>query len=190
MNTKTKALVGALTKALADASSQLLDAACTCVDRSNGHELGCSGLSYTKDFDKLVEKARKLLEAKPASASFPMEYKGWRIEIKMGREFKGTRGSVKSKRGYVATRLSDGKVQEFAPSYDTNPNVQAVKIMIDAEERAKELYAPTKSPKIAENPLEILCQTGKRHPQQHHFLFGEHNLCPDCRKIEEGIKSA
>lgn len=45
-----------------------------------------------------------------------------------------------------------------------------------------------KKVKIAEKPLEILCQTGKRHPQQHQFLFGTHNLCPDCREIEEGRK--
>jgi len=77
---------------------------------------------------------------KTLGKTFPIEYKGWRIEIKMGREFKGTRGSVKGKRGYIATRTSDGKIVEFAPSYDCTPSVSAVKTMIDAEVRAEELY--------------------------------------------------
>lgn len=140
MNTKAKALVEELIQALSEASRRIEETACTCADRSQGHEKICSGATYIAEYESLMAKARKLLEVKGAGASFPMEYKGWKIEIKMGREFKGARGSVKNKRGYVATRLSDGKVQEFAPSYDTTPSVQAVKIMIDAEERAVALY--------------------------------------------------
>lgn len=140
MDKKLKALAEELTKSLESASASLLENSCTCVDRSEGHQPDCSGLREVEDHDKLVEKAKKILTEKPASTTFPMEYKGWKIEIKMGREFKGARGSVKNKRGYVATRISDGKVTEFAPSYDTNPSVQAIKIMIDAEERATALY--------------------------------------------------
>lgn len=140
MEKKARALLEELVKSLADASARVLECACTCADRSQGHEENCSGISYTKQYDALVEKAKKILSEKAASATFPMEYKGWKIEIKMGHEFKGTRGSVKGKRGYVATRISDGKITEFAPSYDTTPSVQAVKCMIDAEERATALY--------------------------------------------------
>jgi hypothetical protein len=140
MDAKTRALIQELTDGLLEASNRLSETACTCADRSNGHEKDCSGLRATKKFDELVEKATKALSGKLVITKFPIEYKGWKIEIKMGREFKRTRGSVKGKRGYVATRLSDGKTTEFAPSYDTTPCVQSVKIMIDAEERALELY--------------------------------------------------
>jgi hypothetical protein len=141
MNKKLKALAEELTKALESASASLLENSCTCVDRSDGHQPDCSGLREVEDHDKLVEKAKKILAEKPSGGTtFPMEYKGWKIEIKMGREFKGARGSVKNKRGYVAIRISDLKTVEFAPSYDTTPSVQAVKIMIDMEERATALY--------------------------------------------------
>jgi hypothetical protein len=140
MDKKTRSLVEELTDALQDASNKLAETACTCADRSNGHERNCSGMTYTEEFDKLVEKARTLLAEKFTSTTFPMEYKGWKIEIKMGHEFKGTRGSVKNKRGYVATRISDGKTVQFAPSYDSTPSVQAVKIMIDVEEKSVALY--------------------------------------------------
>jgi hypothetical protein len=144
MDTKTKGVVEGLLSALSDASRRIEETSCTCVDRSMGHEKICSGIMYTTEYNPIIEKARELLAEKPAGAAFPMEYKGWKIEIKMGREFNGARGSVKSKRGYVATRISDGKVTEFAPSYDTTPSVQAVKIMIDMEERAQVLYGKDK----------------------------------------------
>jgi hypothetical protein len=140
VNNKAKTVIEGLLKALSDASRRIEDIACTCVDRSKGHEKICSGTTYTAEYEQVMEQARKLLAEKSTGASFPMEYKGWKIEIKMGHEFKGTRGSVKNKRGYVATRISDGKVTEFPPSYDTNPSVQTVKIMIDMEERAEVLY--------------------------------------------------
>lgn len=141
MDKKLKALAEELTKALESASASLLENSCTCVDRSEGHQPDCSGLREVEDHDKLVEKAKKILAEKAAAGTtFPMEYKGWKIEIKMGHEFKGTRGSVKNKRGYVATRITDGKITEFAPSYDSNPSIKAVKTMIDIEERATALY--------------------------------------------------
>ena len=141
MNTETKALVEELVKALVDVSKRLEEKTCTCLPSSGGHENICSGTTYTEEYKALVEKARNLLKAKLTITRFPMEYKGWKIEIKMGHEFKGIRGSVKKKRGYVATRLSDGMVSMFAPSYDTTPSLQSVKIMIDAEERGAALYS-------------------------------------------------
>lgn len=144
MDAKTRSLLETLTKALESASASLLENSCTCVDRSEGHQPDCSGLGEVEDHDKLVEKAKKFLSGKLVITKFPMEYKGWKIEIKMGREFKGTRGSVKGKRGYVATRISDGKISEFPPSYDTTPSVQAVKIMIDVEERTVAPYGKDK----------------------------------------------
>jgi hypothetical protein len=73
-------------------------------------------------------------QRKAKGTSFPLEYKGWRIEIKSGADF-GARGSVKGKRGYIATRLSDGKTHKLAPSYDVSPTLAGVKQIIDIEER-------------------------------------------------------
>lgn len=140
MEKKTKALIQELEDGLLEASNRLAQCVCTCVDKTSSHLKECPAIAATAKFDALIEKAAKVLAEKPKGASFPMEYKGWTITIKMGHEFKGARGSVKNKRGYVATRASDKKVVEFAPSYDSNPSVQIVKIMIDAEERAIELY--------------------------------------------------
>jgi hypothetical protein len=142
MDKKTRALIEDLTRSLENASSRLLECACTCVDRSQGHQSDCRALVQTQGHDALTERAWKVLQEMkpPISVVFPMEYKGWRIEIKMGHQFKGARGSVRNKRGYIATRISDGKVVQFAPSYDTTPSVQTVKILIDVEERSTALY--------------------------------------------------
>lgn len=69
---------------------------------------------------------------------FPLDYKGWTINIKMGKEFKGARGSVRNKRGYSAVRNSDGKVIEYAPSYDVSPSLSGIKVLIDVQEKQDE----------------------------------------------------
>lgn len=70
---------------------------------------------------------------KKEGISFPMEYKGWRIEIKMGHEF-GRRGAVANYRGYVATRLSDGKTHNLMPSSAGPASLSGAKAIIDIEE--------------------------------------------------------
>lgn len=48
-----------LLSALQSASAQLLETACTCADRTEGHQRDCSGLSYVKEFDYLIFKVTK-----------------------------------------------------------------------------------------------------------------------------------
>lgn len=133
MDKKLKALAEELTKALESASASLLENSCTCVNRSEGHQRDCSGLRAVEDHEKLVEKAKKILSEKPASITFPMGYKGWKIEIKMGHQF-GRRGAVANYRGYLATRLSDGKTHKLIPSSAGPASINDVKAIIDVEE--------------------------------------------------------
>lgn len=45
-----------LLSALKSAAGHLLETACTCADRTEGHQRDCSGLSFTKEFDYLIFK--------------------------------------------------------------------------------------------------------------------------------------
>ncbi len=80
-----------------------------------------------------VDGLTSALEAalKPKGLSFPCEYNGWKVEIKMGHEFKGTRGSTRRSRGYVATCTSTGEVQEFPPSAGNSVGFMTVKQWVD-----------------------------------------------------------
>jgi len=79
--------------------------------------------------DTLVSRLEAALQKK--GLSFPCEYRGWKVEIKMGHEFKGTRGSTRSSRGYVATNIATGEVQEFPPSAGNSAGYAAVRQWID-----------------------------------------------------------
>jgi hypothetical protein len=60
-----------------------------------------------------------------------MTYNDWTIEIKMGHEFKGTRGSVRRMRGYIATNKFNGKVQEFRPQSGCLQSLTLIKKTLD-----------------------------------------------------------
>jgi hypothetical protein len=83
--------------------------------------------------DGLIERLEVAL--KPKGQSFPCEYGGWRVEIKMGHEFKGTRGSTRRSRGYISTNLSTGEVQEFPPSAGNSVTMVTVRQWIDLKNR-------------------------------------------------------
>lgn len=68
---------------------------------------------------------------KPKGLSFPCEYGGWKVEIKMGHEFKGTRGSTRRSRGYIATCITTKEVQEFPPSAGNSVGFATVKQWVD-----------------------------------------------------------
>lgn len=70
-------------------------------------------------------------EIKPANA-FPQIWKGWSIQIRMGHEFKGTRGSTRRSRGYVAVK--GDRVQEFPPSGGQPASLAGVRAWIDLVE--------------------------------------------------------
>lgn len=53
---KKDAAITQLARALHSAALALEEASCTCVDRSEGHQRGCSGVSHAKDYFKLAEK--------------------------------------------------------------------------------------------------------------------------------------
>ena len=77
-------------------------------------------------------------ERSSKTSKFPLTYKGWKIQVRQGKDFKGTRGSVRNKRGYVATKkkLSMGyRELEFRPTYDTSPTLGTVKSLLDLEEQ-------------------------------------------------------
>lgn len=81
------------------------------------------------EVDNLVNALETAL--KPKGLSFPCEYGGWKVEIKMGHEFKGTRGSTRRSRGYVATNNSTGEIQEFPPSAGNSVGFSTVKQWVD-----------------------------------------------------------
>lgn len=85
--------------------------------------------------DALIDRLEAGL--KPKGQSFPCEYGGWRVEIKMGHEFKGTRGSTRRSRGYISTDLSTGEVQEFPPSAGNSVTMVTVRQWIDLKNRIK-----------------------------------------------------
>lgn len=81
------------------------------------------------DVDRLVNAIEEAM--KPKGMSFPCEYDGWKVEIKMGHEFKGTRGSTRRSRGYVATKISTGEIQEFPPSAGNSVGFSTVRQWIN-----------------------------------------------------------
>jgi len=89
-----------------------------------------------------AEGLASALEAalKPKGLSFPCDYEGWRVEIRMGHEFKGTRGSTRSSRGYVATNISTGEVQEFPPSAGNSAGFASVRQWIDLKKTMEKKY--------------------------------------------------
>lgn len=87
------------------------------------------------DPDGLVRRIEAAI--KPKGQSFPCEYEGWRVEIKMGHEFKGTRGSTRRSRGYVATNIATGQVQEFPPSAGSSAGFSSVKQWVDLMNRTE-----------------------------------------------------
>lgn len=90
------------------------------------------------DPDWLVARIEAAL--KPTGLSFPCEYRGWRVEIKMGHEFKGTRGSTRRSRGYMATNLQSGQIQEFPPSAGSSAGFVTVKKWIDVMVASEQDY--------------------------------------------------
>lgn len=83
--------------------------------------------------DALADRIAEALKVK--GLSFPREYAGWRVEIKMGHEFKGTRGSTRRSRGYVARNITTGETQEFPPSAGHSAGFLAVKQWIDLKNK-------------------------------------------------------
>lgn len=87
------------------------------------------------EVDNLVNALEAAL--KPKGLSFPCEYDGWKVEIKMGHEFKGTRRSTRRSRGYIATCTSTGEIQEFPPSAGNSVGFTTVKQWVDLKNRMK-----------------------------------------------------
>lgn len=87
------------------------------------------------EVDGLVSALEAAL--KPKGLSFPCEYHGWKVEIKMGHEFKGTRGSTRRSRGYVATCIATKEVQEFPPSAGNSVGFFTVKQWIDLKQETE-----------------------------------------------------
>jgi len=85
--------------------------------------------SKVEDMEGLIGRLEVML--KPKGLSFPCEYGGWKVEIKMGHEFKGTRGSTRRSRGYVATCIATKEVQEFPPSAGNSVGFTTVKQWVD-----------------------------------------------------------
>jgi hypothetical protein len=52
---KQDATIKKLAEALAQAAIRLEESACTCQDRSEGHERGCVGVDHAKPFFKIAK---------------------------------------------------------------------------------------------------------------------------------------
>lgn len=67
------------------------------------------------------------------------EFGGWRIERRIGSDFKGTRGAVRSRCGYIATHIETGHVEEFRPDSSGDVKIAIVRRMLETKGQLIEL---------------------------------------------------